>query len=302
MKLHVSFVLFILLLTSIAASARAEGHFERTLSVSGAVNLDLNTGSGSVTIKTGGASQVVIQGRVTSGDWWGGNSESVIHSVESNPPIEQNGGSIRIGYNLPEDAKHHVAISYEVTVPPDTTLQVNSGSGDISVEGVRATSKLHTGSGSIRARDLGRDSRLETGSGSIKADSVVAPIYASTGSGSIQADLTGSGDVDVHTGSGNIDVRGVNGGLRARAGSGHLGVDGNVKGPWQVHTGSGSVRLALGSSGGFDMNLHTGSGSIHSDLPITVQGSIGKRELKGSVRGGGPEVEVSTGSGDIEIR
>ncbi|HZD31444.1 MAG TPA: DUF4097 family beta strand repeat-containing protein [Candidatus Angelobacter sp.] len=303
MKQRVSSLLCILLLTSAAAFARAEGHFDRTLTISGAVNFDLNTGSGSVTIRTGGANQVVIQGRVTSGDWWGGDADAAVRSVESNPPIEQNGGTIRVGYNLPEDAKHHVAISYEITLPPDTTLQVNTGSGDISAEGVRGSAKLHTGSGSIRARDLGRDSHLETGSGSIHADSVVAPLFASTGSGSIQAELTGSGDVDVHTGSGSIDVRGVNGALRARTGSGHIGADGSPKGAWQVQSGSGDVRLALGSAGGgFDMNLHTGSGSIHSDLPITVQGTMGKHELKGSVRGGGPEVEVSTGSGSIDIR
>jgi DUF4097 and DUF4098 domain-containing protein YvlB len=106
----------------------------------------------------------------------------------------------------------------------------------------------------------------------------------------------------VHTGSGGIDIRGVSGGLRARTGSGHITVDGNVKGPWQLHAGSGNVRMALSSGAGFDLNAHTGSGSIHSDLPITVQGTFGHHELKGSVRGGGPEVEVTTGSGDIELR
>jgi len=97
-------------------------------------------------------------------------------------------------------------------------------------------------------------------------------------------------------------VRGVNGGLRARTGSGEITTDGNVKGPWQLHTASGSIRLTLSSSSGFNLDVHTGSGSIHSDLPITVQGTLGRRELKGAVRGGGPTVEVSTGSGDIEIR
>jgi DUF4097 and DUF4098 domain-containing protein YvlB len=294
--------LSLLLMVPVLCFARAEGHFDRTLQVSGAVNLDLTTGSGEVTIKAGSSSQVVIHGRVRSGDWWGGDPESAVRSVESNPPIEQNGSSIRIGYNLPQDARHHVAISYEITVPADTTMQINSGSGEISAEGVRSPAKLHTGSGEIRAHDLGPQSRLETGSGNIHADSVAAPLFAGTGSGNIQADLTGSGDVDVHTGSGEVRLRGVNGGLKARAGSGNITADGNVKGSWQLHTGSGSVHLALSSSGGFELNVHTGSGSIHSDLPITVQGTIGRRELKGSVRGGGPEVEVSTGSGDIEIR
>ena len=39
-----------------------EDDFNRTLTVSGAVNLDLTTGSGEVTIKTGGSNQVVVHG------------------------------------------------------------------------------------------------------------------------------------------------------------------------------------------------------------------------------------------------
>ena len=303
MKKRFIAILPVFLLVPVFMFARAEGQFDRTLQVSGAVNLDLTTGSGDVIIKTGGSNQVVVHGRVRSNnDWFGGNADSVVHSVESNPPIEQNGSTIRIGYNLPEDAKHHVSISYEITVPADTTVQAGSGSGEISVQGVRSSVKLHTGSGDIRVQDLGPQSHVDTGSGSIHAESVAAPFSAGTGSGEIQADLTGSGDVDVHTGSGGIRIRGIKGGLRARTGSGGISADGDVKGPWQLHSGSGSIRLALSSSGGFNLDVHTSSGSIHSDLPITVQGTLGRRELKGAVRGGGPDVEVSTGSGDVEIR
>jgi DUF4097 and DUF4098 domain-containing protein YvlB len=90
--------------------------------------------------------------------------------------------------------------------------------------------------------------------------------------------------------------------LHARTGSGDIEADGDVKGPWQLHTGSGSIRMAVGSSGGFNLNVHSSSGSIRSDLPITVQGSLGRHELRGTVRGGGPDVDVSTGSGDVTIR
>jgi DUF4097 and DUF4098 domain-containing protein YvlB len=118
----------------------------------------------------------------------------------------------------------------------------------------------------------------------------------------VQADLTGSGNADVESGSGDVRLRGVKGGLRARTGSGEIMVDGDVQSGWNLHTGSGSVRMSLGSSQGFNLYAHTGSGTIHSDLPITVQGNLNRHELKGAVRGGGPEVEVSTGSGDVEIR
>ena len=295
-------LLVTLLLAPVLLHARAEGHFDRTLQVSGTVSLDVTTGSGDVTIKAGSTDKVVVHGTVHSNNDWFSNAENAVHTVESNPPIQQNGSSIRIGYDLPEDVRRHVSISYQITVPADATVQAHSGSGSLGVEGVRAEVQAQTGSGEIRVRDVGGRSRVQTGSGGIRAENVAAPFYAHTGSGDIEAELTGSGDVDVQTGSGGIRLRGVKGGLRARSGSGDLSADGSVGGPWSLHTGSGSIRLAVGTGNGFNLDVHTSSGSIHSDLPITVQGSLGRHELKGTVRGGGPEVEVSSGSGDVDIR
>ena len=305
MKKHctaVRLLLVTLLLAPVLLHARAEGHFDRTLTVSGTVSLDVTTGSGDVTIKASGTDKVVVHGTVHSNNDWFSNAENAVHTVESNPPIQQNGSSIRIGYDLPEDVRRHVSISYQITVPADATVQAHSGSGSLGVEGVRAEVQAQTGSGEIRVRDVGGRSRVQTGSGGIRAENVAAPFYAHTGSGDIEAELTGSGDVDVQTGSGGIRLRGVKGGLRARSGSGDLTADGSVGGPWSLQTGSGSIRLAVGTGNGFNLDVHTSSGSIHSDLPITVQGSLGRHELKGTVRGGGPEVEVSSGSGDVDIR
>jgi DUF4097 and DUF4098 domain-containing protein YvlB len=295
-------LLLTLLLLPALLHARAEGHFDRTLTVSGVVHLDLTTGSGDITIKTGSSNQVVVHGTVRSSNNWFSSDENAVHQVESSPPIQQNGNDIRIGYNLPDDAKRHVSISYDVTVPPDAQVQAHSGSGNVSIEGVRGEVQAQTGSGDVRLSELGGRGHAQTGSGNIRAQDVAAPFYAHTGSGNIDAALTGSGDVDIQTGSGTVQLRGVKGGLRARTGSGNIGADGSVTGPWQLHTGSGNIRMAVGAGAGFNLDVQTSSGSIHSDLPITVQGSLGKHELKGTVRGGGPEVEVSTGSGDVEIR
>jgi len=301
MKKHnVAFLLSFLLLPALL-HARVEGHFDRTLTVSGIANLDLTTASGDITIKAGGSNQLVVHGTIHSNNWFSG-ADSAVHQVETNPPIQQNGDSIRIGYDLPEDVKRHISISYEVTVPANATVQTHSGSGAIGIEGVRGEVQAQAGSGDIRLRDLGGRVHVQTGSGGIRAQDVGAPFYGHTGSGDIEAELNSSGDVDIQSGSGGVHLRGIKGGLRARTGSGDISADGSVTGGWQLHTGSGSIRLAVGSGNGFNLDIHTGSGSIHSDLPIMVQGSMGRRELKGTVRGGGPEVAVSTGSGDVEIR
>ncbi len=191
--------------------------------------------------------QVIVHGSIHGNNSWFSNSEDAIHQVESNPPIQQNGNSIRIGYNLPDDVKRHVSISYEVTVPADAIVQAHSGSGGIGVEGVRGEVQAQTGSGDIRLRDLGGHVHVQTGSGGIRAQDVAAPFYGHTGSGDIEAELNGSGDVDIQTGSGSVHLRGVKGGLRARTGSGDISADGSVTGGWQLHTGSGSVKLAVGS-------------------------------------------------------
>ena len=282
--------------------AASEGHFDRTLSVSGAVTLDVTTGSGDITIKNGSANQVVIHATVRSNHWMLGGSDEAVQHVQSNPPIEQNGSSIRIGYNLPTDIQRRVSISYEITLPPDTALQAHSGSGNIDATGVRREAQLTTGSGDIRARDLGQGLHAQTGSGGIRVEGVAAPFTAQTGSGEIEASLMGSGDIDVHTGSGSIQVRGVKGGVRAQTGSGNIELAGGVGGPWEVHSGSGNISLAVGSGSNFNLTARTNSGSIHSDLPITVQGSVGSKQLTGKVGSGGPEVEASTSSGDVEIR
>jgi DUF4097 and DUF4098 domain-containing protein YvlB len=302
MKKHCTTVLLVLLLAPALLHARVEGHFDRTLTVSGTVSLDVTTGSGDVTVKAGGSNQVVVRGTVHSNNDWFSNAENAVHTIESNPPIQQNGNSIRIGYDLPEDVRRHVSISYEITVPAPSAVQAHSGSGSLGIEGVRGEVQAHTGSGEIRVREVGGRSHVQTGSGGIRAENVAAPFYAHTGSGDIEAELTGSGDVDVQTGSGGVHLRGIKGGLSAHSGSGNLTADGSVGGPWNLHTGSGSISLAVGSGSGFNLDVHTSSGSIHSDLPITVQGSLGRHELKGTVRGGGPEVEVSSGSGDVDIR
>jgi DUF4097 and DUF4098 domain-containing protein YvlB len=65
-------------------------------------------------------------------------------------------------------------------------------------------------------------------------------------------------------------------------------------------TGSGNVELTPDNA---PMNLEasTGSGSISSDHPMNIQVSTDGHKLSGPLNGGGPEVRIETGSGDIHI-
>ncbi len=308
-------------LPSLPATAATEGSFHRSLAVTGPVHLEVTTGSGSVEVRTGDSSQVQVTGHIRSREWLvGGGVEEKIRRLETNPPIQQSGNDIRIGHIDDPELRRNISISYVVIVPAETDLRVQSGSGDQEVEGIHGPLEVSSGSGGLKISSIGERVHAETGSGDIQIDRVNGNVHAKTGSGSIDAtgiagafeadtgsgriklEQTAPGSVRVGTGSGGMELRGVRGSLEAKAGSGAILADGSPTGAWTVHTGSGEVQLKLPSNAAFDLDAHTSSGSITVDHPLTVQGSIGRKEVRGRVGGGGVPVEVGTGSGDIQIQ
>jgi DUF4097 and DUF4098 domain-containing protein YvlB len=320
MNKYLAFLWFVLAAAPWTAAASSEGSFQRTLPVTGPVSLDLNTGSGSVNVRTGSSSEVQVTGHIKTTNWFGGDAEERVKRIEANPPIQQSGNDIRIGHVEDTQLLHNISISYDLVVPPDTQLHSHTGSGSQSVEGVRRRVDIESGSGSLKISDVGDTARAETGSGEIAIDRVKGNVRAKTGSGSIRArdiaggfeghtgsghitlDQTASGSVRADTGSGGMELRGVHGSLEAQAGSGTISAEGNPTGSWTVHSGSGAIRLKLASDAAFDLDAHTGSGTISVSQPVTVQGAIGRKEVRGKVHGGGVPVEVETGSGNIEIQ
>ncbi len=104
-------------LHSSPANASAEGSFQRTLQVTGPVNVDLSTGSGSVNVRTGSSSEVQITARIKASNLFSGNAEERIKRIEANPPIQQSGNDIRIGHIDDPELMHNISISYDLSSP-----------------------------------------------------------------------------------------------------------------------------------------------------------------------------------------
>jgi DUF4097 and DUF4098 domain-containing protein YvlB len=266
----------LLALATVPALA-SEQTFERTLTVSGHVELNVATGSGNIHITQGSGNQVHIYGKVKSS--WGANDDKV-REIAANPPIEQTGDIIRIGQH--HENLHNISIDYEIQAPANAILDAGSGSGNVIDDGVGENTKLNTGSGNVHATGL-------------KGNFTVG-----TGSGNVYAEQDGPGDVKAGTGSGNIELKNIKGTLKAETGSGGIKVGGAPTGPWKLETGSGSVEMWVGNSP-MTLDAETGSGSVHSDQEMLTQGSTDRHHVTGKLNGGGPTVRIETGSGDIRI-
>jgi hypothetical protein len=294
--------LIFVLATSLAGFASVIGTFDRSFQVSGPVDLEVLTRSGDITVRNGAAGTVTIHAKIQSGNsWFGGDHKAEAQELQSNPPLRQNGNSIRIDYvNI-----NNISIDYEITVPEETAIRAHTGSGNQTIEGVRGNIELESGSGDLKLARLTGDMRFQTGSGNVRGRELAGPAKIKAGSGDIEIEETGAGDMEIRTGSGNINVSGINGGFHAEAGSGDIHGKGSPKNMWTVRTGSGNVTLNVPSGSAFDVDISSSSGSVTVGHPVTttIQGRVpeSRKSVVGKVLGGGPVVSVHTGSGDIQV-
>jgi len=312
-------------ISAVQAFAAPTGHFERTLKVSGQVDLELMSGSGNINVHIGGNDTVQISAKIhgsNNGVSWlfgSGGVEENIRKIEQNPPIQHQGNMIVVGRLEDRDLVRNISIDYDVTVSAQTKLTSHTGSGDQTITGVQQSLTAKTGSGNITLENIGSDARVHSGSGDLKINNVKGVLFADTGSGNIRAygvageidAHTGSGDVEMHqvaagdikvgTGSGNVKLDGVKGGLRAQTGSGDIHAEGEATRDWRLGAGSGNITLKLPSQASFDLDARTSSGTLKVSHPVTYQGGISKNHIHGKVNNGGVALDLHTGSGDIYI-
>ncbi len=297
-----SILAVVLLASAFAVASTPQGTFDKTFQVSGSVDLEVQTRSGDIIVRSGPAGSVTIRGKIYVGDHWlAGNRHAEVAEIEQHPPLRQDGNSIHVDY---VNARN-VSVDYEITVPAETTVRAQTGSGDQTIEGIHGNADLQSGSGDMRLSRITGEIRVQTGSGNVRAREIAGPVRGGAGSGDIELQEAAGGDIDLHTGSGNITVRGIQGAFRGEAGSGDITAEGTQTGAWEIRTGSGNVRVHLPANAAFDANLSTSSGTLDIDAPITmtVQGRVQEthKQIVGKVRGGGPLLSLRTGSGDIHI-
>jgi hypothetical protein len=294
----------------------ATGTFDRTLTVTGPVRLELNTGSGDVRVSTGASGSVRIHAEFSVHAWPWENPSQRESTIAKNPPIEQQGNLIRVG----QGGLGNVDIKYEIEVPPETEAHAVTGSGDLEIHDIKGPLSVSTGSGDVTADGIAEQTQIRTGSGNIELSGIAAAVELSTGSGdsklaSIQGEIrahSGSGDIEVSepgaavaadTSSGDIVVSKMSSDLRLRTSSGDITVDGQPADVsyWEVHTSSGDVELRLGSTPSFRLDARSSSGDIQTSIPLVIEGSESKHELRAKAGDGKARIDVQTGSGGITL-
>lgn len=123
-----------------------------------------------------------------------------------------------------------------------------------------------------------------------------------TNGGITVSDITGSSDLGTTNGrieafrcSGTMSISTTNGAIKAEL----LQVSGSK--PMKFETTNGSISLTVPPSFAANIDAETTNGSIRTDLPVTTR-SFSRRELRGTLNGGGASLELNTTNGSIEVK
>jgi hypothetical protein len=260
-----------------------QGSFERTLTVSGSVDLTAMTDSGGIVVTPGASGSVQVRATLKSqrgGNYDRQDVENRIRELERNPPIKQQGNTVRIG-EVAEGMLRGISMRLEIKTPPETRLRAEADSGGVQVSGIRGPIDVETDSGGITASDIGGDVRASADSGGIRLSNIQGAVFAQADSGGVEANGI-SGAVDVQTDSGGIRIVQV------------------TPAPVKAQADSGGATIRLAANSGYNIRAMTDSGRL--TVPdVTVKGTIARNRIEGTLRGGGPLVDVQVDSGNITI-
>jgi hypothetical protein len=288
------------LLTVAAAAPRAHAEdVVKSFTVSGRANVRVETNDGGVRVTTGDNKQVEF--RV---EYHGYELGKNLH-VDS----RQDGDKVQLtaritghwGFSWGNNSR---SLHIEVRMPRDADLQVQTDDGSVQADSINGTVNVYTGDGSVKANSLNGTIDLHTKDGSITVDSLKGDIRLRTGDGSIEArDLDGK--VEAASGDGHIRIVGRFDALGVKTGDGSVDTrvlsGSKMASSWTIRTGDGSVDLVLPADFQANIEATTGDGHISLGIPVTVEGTFSKSEIRGKMNGGGQSLLIHTGDGSIRL-
>ncbi len=194
-------------------------------------------------------------------------------------------------------------LRFEIRVPTETSVDLETSGGRIEVEGLEGEVLLDTSGGRIEIYDVRGDVDAHTSGGPITAEEIVGSLRAHTSGGSISVERV-TGDVFANTSGGSVVLEEIGGHAEAKSSGGSISVRfsaGNGEGG-TLSTSGGTVTAYVDETVSLDIDASTTGGRVTLDVPVAVRGAVSKRSVQGELNGGGPTLRMRSSGGSIRLR
>lgn len=271
--------------------------YQKILEVSEPVELELNLQKGNVTVLGSEDNRVIIEAvkivRASNRD----EAEEVADHIE----IKVGAGKqkIKIDTNYLRmlnrnrsfwskflgtgGSESYGSVNYRISVPTMTSVSIVSLEAHIDLSSIQGEVKIENSAGSTRGEYL------------------FGPITLLQPLGDIDLQWI-EGDIRVKSKSSRITVRQVRGAIDISTFAGSVTIQTELESPgdYFVETTSGSISFSLPSSSSGVLNIETETGEIRTGIPVAIR-SLTRRRLVGVFGGGGPQITLSSTTGNVDV-
>lgn len=235
---------------------------------------------GTITVKPSSGRQVVV------------TTNSATDKVEVDGGQTGNRISVRT-HPLNKASGEDARVDYEVQVPGDVNLSIDSGSGDVKVENLRGNITVDAEEGQVEVRGIS--------GGYVQVQSLNAGITLN----SVQKSR-----VQLASTGGNIQLNSVSGPhVTAKSTTGSISFTGDFAGGgnYLLNNHSGDIAVSLPVTASVDLTARSIQGSVENDLPLQKPAHVAfplkeGKALAGISNSGASSVELRSFSGRIRVK
>jgi len=277
--------------------------------------LSLSNISGDIVVTRGNGGEATIEIVKTARARTADEAREVLGLVNVTVTERAGRAEVRTVYPQGDDMRRNgrrnvnVSVNYTVSTPAGTRLTVNSISGSIRVSDIKGDVSANSISGTVRVANGGRISAAKSVSGDVEIidTQTDGAIDVQSISGGVTLRKVSARRIDVGSVSGGVTVQDTQSDrVEAHSVSGSVEFGGTLAkgGRYELNSHSGDVRVILSGATGFELEANSFSGTIHSDLPLKIQGNDDRgrrRSVQGVFGDGSAVLNVTTFSGNVAI-
>ncbi|MGE5376464.1 MAG: DUF4097 family beta strand repeat-containing protein [Bacteroidota bacterium] len=252
------------------------------------VTLKVEDAAGGVTVTGADVANVQVKAVKTAYDSTQARADAELKTIKYT--IEQTGNVITLKYELPKSMNFNNkvdTVDFIVTVPTETSVDINSSTGNVDVSGLQGQVAIENRFGDITVGKVDGALQAKTNSGSVDVTSVAAGtgnINLNSGFGTIAMVQASGADVQVESSSGALHLKNV------RA-SGDMGLSSDF----------GTVKFDSGSAASLTASTKSGAVELTS---VNISGTLAVRDDFGEInleQVHAQSYDLQTNSGSITV-
>ena len=182
--------------------------------------------------------------------------------------------------------RESISVQFEISVPKKTTLELRTSNGEIRVSSIEKAIDTQTSNGKIEITDT------------------TGIVTAHTSNGRVTVTQANAERFDLHTSNGAITCEAITGDMKASTSNGAIDVKyaSDAAPATNIHlsTSNGSISVTTPKDYSAQVDASTSNSKVHTNIPITLQGELGKK-VKGTIGKGEGRLYLKTSNGSINI-